>query len=316
DDTKTKKATLPVPADGQIDVDVNQVLSWIPGSGANSHDVYFGTSFEAINEANTLSPEFKGNVSSTSFDPVDLSVNTTYYWRIDERNNYSVNKGEVWNFKTWLQPTLPNLIGWWKFDEGSGNTVSDSAGVHNGTLNGPIWTTGKMDGALDFDGINDYVAVPDSPDLDGMEAITLSAWIYPQGWPNSDGGRIISKRNNNGYSYEFVLDNINNQPTIVAAFYCQNPTTIRSPINCISLNNWYHVVVTNSGTQQKLYINGVEKASGNVVTGPINATSAPLWFGQMSYWPGPFNGLIDDIRIYNQVLTSQEVSIIYNQGAN
>ena len=71
-----------------------------------------------------------------------------------------------------------NLVSCWKFDEGEGSIAYDSAGSNHGTLmNGATWTTGQIDGALSFDGVDDYVHINDAPDLDGMDAITLTAWI-------------------------------------------------------------------------------------------------------------------------------------------
>ena len=69
----------------------------------------------------------------------------------------------------------PNLVGWWKFD----SDANDYSGYENhGTINGdPNWVSGQVDGALSFDGADDYVQINDAPDLDGMDAITLTAWI-------------------------------------------------------------------------------------------------------------------------------------------
>jgi len=67
----------------------------------------------------------------------------------------------------------------WKFDEGSGPVAYDSAGINHGVIYGPNWTTGAIGDALDFDGTDDYVEVPDSNVLDITSEITLSAWIKP-----------------------------------------------------------------------------------------------------------------------------------------
>jgi len=74
-----------------------------------------------------------------------------------------------------------SMISYWKFDDVTGLTALDSADANDGTLNnGPVWTSGKVGGALSFDGLNDYVEVPDSANLDITDAITLEAWINPQ----------------------------------------------------------------------------------------------------------------------------------------
>ena len=72
-----------------------------------------------------------------------------------------------------------SLVGWWEFEEGGGSTAGDSSGNGNdGTLvNGPVWTSGIIGGALEFDGTDDRVSVPDDGSLDISGAITVSIWL-------------------------------------------------------------------------------------------------------------------------------------------
>jgi hypothetical protein len=93
-------ASNPIPADGAEGVDPNVVLGWTPGGDMLSHDVYFGTSSDDVNNANIFSDEFKGRQSpdANSYAIYDLECNATYYWRIDEVNNGSTWKSDVWSF--------------------------------------------------------------------------------------------------------------------------------------------------------------------------------------------------------------------------
>ena len=84
------KATNPTPANGSTAVDINANLSWTAGTGATSHDVYFGTS--------SSSPTFRGNQAGTSYEPGTMVAGTTYYWRIDELPGPIT--GDLWNFTT------------------------------------------------------------------------------------------------------------------------------------------------------------------------------------------------------------------------
>ncbi len=95
----------PNPSNGAVDVEQTPVLTWTPGVYGASHEVYFGTDKEAVKNADTGSPEYKGsgNLGSESYDPGKLSWYTTYYWRIDEANNVNPDSpwtGNVWNFTT------------------------------------------------------------------------------------------------------------------------------------------------------------------------------------------------------------------------
>jgi len=95
----------PDPSNGAVDVEHTPTLTWSPGVYADSHQVYFGTDKEAVRNANTGSPEYKGagNLGSESSEPGKLEWNTTYYWRIDEANNTNPDSpwtGNVWSFTT------------------------------------------------------------------------------------------------------------------------------------------------------------------------------------------------------------------------
>jgi len=97
------RAYTPTPTDEAVNVDPNQDLSWSSGVKAELHDVYFGTSFEDVNSADTSAMEiYKGRQSGTSYEPGSLELGETYYWRIDEVNeaeNDSPWKGPVWSFR-------------------------------------------------------------------------------------------------------------------------------------------------------------------------------------------------------------------------
>jgi len=95
----------PNPANGAVDVKQTQIISWSPGVFAASHQVYFGTDKDAVKNANTGSPEYKGtrDLGSESYDPGMLEWDTAYYWRIDEVNNANPDSpwtGILWSFTT------------------------------------------------------------------------------------------------------------------------------------------------------------------------------------------------------------------------
>jgi hypothetical protein len=95
----------PNPANGAVDVKQTQILTWSPSIFAASHQVYFGFEAEAVKNADTSSPEYKGtrDLGSESYDAGNLEWNTTYYWRIDEVNNTNPDSpwtGILWSFTT------------------------------------------------------------------------------------------------------------------------------------------------------------------------------------------------------------------------
>ena len=94
-------ASNPTPDNGATDVNLTQDLSWTADSGATSHDVYFGT---------TNPPVFIGNQTDTTYDTGTMETNTTYYWRIDEKNSGGTTTGTVWNFATVPPPPDANYV--------------------------------------------------------------------------------------------------------------------------------------------------------------------------------------------------------------
>jgi len=111
--TAPKAAKSPVPVNGSSSARVNQVLQWVAGAGATSHDVYFGADSSAVTDATNDTPDvFKGNQGGTSFDPEDdaaeidgqLLADTEYFWRIDEVGPGGTTNGTVWSFRTQVAP--------------------------------------------------------------------------------------------------------------------------------------------------------------------------------------------------------------------
>jgi len=88
------QATNPSPADGATNVSVDADLSWTAGDYADSHDVYFGTN------PTPGAGEFIRNQTETTYNPGTMAINTTYYWRIDEKNETGTTTGDVWSFTT------------------------------------------------------------------------------------------------------------------------------------------------------------------------------------------------------------------------
>ncbi|MFH1881645.1 MAG: sugar-binding protein [Planctomycetota bacterium] len=92
----------PQPANGAADVQMTATLSWTPADNAASHELYFGTDRDAVNNATTASPEYVGPraLGSESYDPGKLGLNAVYHWRVDEVYPTETIKGLVWSFTT------------------------------------------------------------------------------------------------------------------------------------------------------------------------------------------------------------------------
>jgi len=98
-------ASSPNPANGAVGVAVNTSLSWQAGTNATLHRVYFGTSSNAVANAMTNSPEFKGALAGAGFAPGVLAGSGRFYWRVDEVAGANVTAGPVWTFATTVSGT-------------------------------------------------------------------------------------------------------------------------------------------------------------------------------------------------------------------
>jgi hypothetical protein len=139
----------PNPADGAVDVNPTQILTWDAGAVAASHEVYFGTDMDAVKNATTSSPEYKGPkaLGEESYDPGRLALQTAYFWRIDEVNNTSSDspwKGNIWSFTTGDFFVIDNFEDynadtnqiWWAWKDGLGYVAHDNEPAYPGNGTG------------------------------------------------------------------------------------------------------------------------------------------------------------------------------------
>lgn len=197
------------------------------------------------------------------------------------------------------------LVGLWRFDEMDGQTAIDESEYGNhGTVTSAEWTThGKSGGALEFDGSSGYVDCCSDPSLAVQQSgWTFSAWIYPL------SAEALSPYRNSIYvagpnAWWIVLDSND--------IVLQQMTTPWAEVsaygNEIQNNNWYHVLITSNGDEKKIYINGTNVATSNLTIS--DATIGKIAFGYTS--TDCFNGTIDEVRLYNRVLNSNEIEYLY-----
>jgi len=203
----------------------------------------------------------------------------------------------------------PSLVGWWKFDEGSGAIAHDSSGNGNdGTLNGPVaWVEdGKINGALSFNGPYNYVQVQDSPSLDMTQQLTIAAWINPS-WTGNN--RILQKSSGGGDNqYRLLKEWGDNMVFHVPGLSADRLEFVGLP----PLGEWTHLAATYDGSTMKVYYNGVvvgEQAS----TGQMGVSDGTLTIGtkhETAPAGDEYNGMLDDVRIYNRALSASEIQVL------
>ncbi len=203
-------------------------------------------------------------------------------------------------------PARADLVGWWKLDEGTGTTASDSSGQGNhATFQGaPAWVPGNLGMALRFNGTSDYLAAPGSPSLDiNGDKLSITAWINGTAWTGS-ARHIVRKVSDTSMGVTYFL---RIQPdTVHGEVATANGSVVAQGTTVLPLNQWVHVALIYDGAQVNVYVNGKADATVNL-TGPITLSTQELRIGRGD--PGGyFQGMIDDIRVYNHALTAAELT--------
>lgn len=294
-------AVRPQPADGAKGVGLSGLtLNWTPGSGAVAHNLYFGT------EPNNL--ELLGRVKDASTAKLSrLARDTTYYWRIDEvQGDGSAAKSKVWSFRT------GGLLAWWKLDETEGSNAGDSSGNNLvGTLMGnPQWqpSGGKVSGALEFDGVDDYVKTDYATDL---PVWTVAVWVKSPAAPSSEVPTgPIHREKNYQINWNHSFDDFRGAVGVSVGGQWR-----AASFGKLEADIWYHLAATYDGEDLRAYKDGVLITNNSAPSGKPDAESATLKFARHSRYTDYFRGCLDDVRIYSCALNEAEVAALYSGKA-
>jgi hypothetical protein len=219
----------------------------------------------------------------------------------------------------------------WKFDEASGTIAKDSVGTNDGRITGSTsWTTGKVNGGLDFDGTDGRVAIGAANDVALTETspFSISAWINSNDvFYNSinDYGQVIAS-NYMGEVYGTDRGEYSAMFRIIDGFlqFAVNKkqeavTRVQTPITI----GWHFVTATYDGSVMKVYVDGVLKQSGTRSFGGSSPNTRGWNLGDFSAETvsshghrSVFYGTLDEVALYNEALTDSEIGQIYNSGAS
>jgi hypothetical protein len=214
------------------------------------------------------------------------------------------------------------LVAYWKFDEDDGNTAYDSAGNNDGTLvNSPLWTSGQVKGALNFNGLNQYVDVGTSIVSEGLNELTLEAWVFFEGTLHPIANNmIISKHTWNYDSGRVFWMGIESNGRLEAKFWydSSNGHVHLSDPDPFPIGQWIHIVAVWNKGDASLYRNGTLVNSASSVNPSTNGQDTEVTIGSVfgasdTYC---FNGPIDEVAIWEKALTEDEINSHYTNGLN
>lgn len=291
----------------------------------------------SITSPPTATDDSAGQITGTTTDSTSYSSQGTFivHWSYDDGHG---------NFSTQTQtvivqdisppafsqtPSTDGLGAYYKFDEVSGINTPDSSGnsrtgqlIGTSLINTGLPSVGFANPfALSFNGTSDYVLIPPSA-IDNLSSGTIAAWVYLN---TRDQEVITAKQHNNVDStavFAVGLSGASNTPTDIQTpgvlyFHAKNGTGFNAAgVTPLNTGQWYHVVVTFTTTQAKIYVNGVvDSVTNGDFSIPTDlsgtATTIGAWIGDGLLDGRDTNyldGRLDDVRIYHRALSDSEVA--------
>jgi fibronectin type 3 domain-containing protein len=274
-------------------------LTWTAANYATSYTIHRATApsgpFATI----------ASGVADAQYTDAELATGSTYYYTVTAVNASGTSASSNAAFAVASSERAR-----WAFNETAGTFAADSSGnALSATLvNGPVWTTGRIENALTLDGVDDHATLP-AGIVNGLTDVTIATWVnldVVTSWTrifdigsSTSSSMFLTPRNGANNFVRFAI-------TTTGGGGEQQINTTRT----ISPGVWYHVAVTLSGNVGILYVNGVEAGRNSAMT--LNPTSLGAttqnYLGKSQYNDPYLDGRLDDFRIYNRAITAAEVS--------
>ena len=198
----------------------------------------------------------------------------------------------------------------YSFEDGAGLTAADASGHGNvGILvNGPTWVAGHSGSALTYDGVNDYVMAGNIQALNGLTAVTVSAWVKGSVGASSPDAVIVAK----DQAFALVVHGHKARFGVKAG---NNWYGFPGSSTSVDDGNFHFLAGVYDGTTIRVYVDGIQEASQNIGTRILNSPVTNLEFAGCTGGPDChvsgelWHGIIDDIRVYDRALSQSEVQI-------
>jgi hypothetical protein len=288
------------------------VFTWTPAqTDFGSHLVTFTVSNGSFTVNQTV--DFKVNIYK--YSPADYTKGS-YYLYLKEVERFEVDIVKPGADKAQLVAELEQAEGLlvhiplslYSFEGNTDNSFGSSAGTVNGTA---VYKAGKIGQAIELNGADHYVSLPSSHVLSTYNEITLATWVY---WKGGNQWQRIFDFGNNTNQNMFLTPRSGNDTLRFAIKNGGGEQIVQT--SQLPANQWVHVAVTLGNGTAKLYVGGEQKASATGFTiKPSDFKPSKNYIGK-SQWPDPlYNGMIDEFRVYDHVLSAEEIKAAMNNTA-
>lgn len=213
-------------------------------------------------------------------------------------------------------PPPSGLISWWPGDGNAGDIV----GINHGTLqNGVTFAPGVVGQAFSFDGVDDFVQAPDSPNLRPTR-ITVDAWVFPQTFASHsdvfvarDGGTAGTRSWNFQAHHDGFAPACLNKPAF--SMFIDGSNVFACGTTTLPLNQWSHLAATFDGSTIRIYVNGVLEGQSAAVGNLDAAVGTSLTIGALGGAFDFFKGLVDEVEVFSRALNASEITAIFTAGS-
>jgi hypothetical protein len=332
-------ASYPHPYHRALDIDPNDanvVLSWAPGTKADTHRVYLSTDFDDVNTGDAKAD--LGPYDTNEANDVNFAFGEVYYWRVDEVNGANTWEGVVWRFTTKYLIGDPNRILWYRFNEDDGLATTDASGYgKHGTIEldgvvSPDWEPagGRFGGCLAFDGDtaievpDDVLVNEDTPIRASIsDEITISVWLYGvQRYPEDEGDElgdniVLDAGDDGNYLQVQVPDD--DDYVYWRAGNDSNDALTWEVDTTGWQGDWHHLAFVKDESADKMYIYFDGGLAWSKQGGTISSLSGVVdedfaIGGEADDDDDYYEGKMDDFRVYNIAKPESEIVELYRGG--
>ena len=301
-----ERAQAPHPEDGGRMLPDAPQLSWAAGHLALSHDVYFGTGWDAVRTATSVDPEFQGNQLATTFAPAAIAYDTTYFWRVDEVTGSGVVTGDVWQFAA-------ADYHHWRLDETTGTTAAEERFGRDGTylggaLLGEPGATATTGTGVFFDGTNDLVEVSPALAL-ASNHLTITGWLRRDGAQIADAGVVFCRGGTTAAGVSFF-----GAGQLGYQWNDEDAAATWASGLVVPDQTWVFFALVVEPQRATLYLGdgGVLSSAEHVMHHAPEAFDGTLDFARNKTTPARrFAGHLDDVRVHHAAMTPAQVDALY-----